>query len=148
MGLLGASTNERDNCVISLLTVDETGHSRVCLLSPYQVIATTDSLLHFEVYRGSRTSKNLDRSANATLVIPELTGLLYVRGKVTSEQPSTESPQNTLLYLFRINQVESDVSVAAPIYSQMRFDTSVIGKEYRHAFEQMKDLVLKSTRES
>lgn len=156
MRLLGAATSERENCVILLLTVDDEGGGgpRVCLLSPYQVVATNPSDLYFEVYPGSHTEQNLDRSEAATLVLPESIGLLYVHGRATKLNESSgrlQKPNSLLnklpqgaLYRMSISRVESDVSQDAPITSRMAFDTSVIGAEYRRTFERMKDRIMRS----
>src|SRR5487761_588165 len=136
---LALERTNRENYVLILLTVDEDEFSRVCLLSPYQVISTTPSDLYFEVYPGSHTVQNLNRTGKATLTIPESIGLLYVRGIVERfKRESEDYDKSQTLYRFIVAQVLSDISDAAPINSQMRFDTSMIGPEYQRSFEEMR----------
>ncbi len=136
---LALERTNRENYVLILLTVDEDEFSRVCLLSPYQVISPTPSELYLDVYPGSQTVQNLNRTGKATFIIPESIGLLYVRGTVESLKKEPEAyDESQTLYRFIVTQVLRDSSDAAPINSQMRFDTSMIGPEYQRSFEEMR----------
>ena len=136
---LALERTNRENYVLILLTVDEDEFSRVCLLSPFQVISTTRSDLYFEVYPGSNTVQNLNRTGKATFIIHESIGLLYVRGTVERlKKESAAYDKSQTLYRFIVAQVLRDSSDAAPINSQMRLDTLRIGPEYQCSFEEMR----------
>jgi hypothetical protein len=140
----------RENSIILLLTVDEEGFPRVCLLSPYQVICASSHEIFFEVYQRSQTEKNLNRQGESTFVFPESIGLLYVRGRANKLVPGQARPKPNdeklkmppqSLFHFTIEEVLRDVSSKAPIISQLKFDTSTIGSDYQLSFEEMRKKV-------
>jgi hypothetical protein len=136
--LLASDNKSRKNVVILLVSVDEDGYPRVCLLSPFQIISRTPSELCFVVYPNSKTRKNLDRTRKATLIIPESTGLLYVKGDLQYlEEIELSDGNHQPLFSMKGLSVSIDKSKEAPINSQMTFDTSIIGSRYRRDFELM-----------
>lgn len=146
--LLSIERTKRENLVIILLTTDDEGFSRICLLSPYQVISTSTSELYFEVYEGSHTERNLNKESKATFIIQDGAGLLYVHGlaerfkrkknKIERSKIKGKSVQQ-IMYHFKITDVLSDRSGSAPINSHMKFDTSIVGMEYQRSFEEMRN---------
>ena len=146
--LFSHDTKKRRNYVILLLTMDKVDEfSRICLLSPYQIMSTNSSVLYLQVYSASQTRRNLDWNGKSTLVIPEDIGLAYVQGKSTplthlnlSESGTTNHGQ--AIYRFQIIKVLRDRSAIAPIISQLKFDDSKIRTEYRRSFEAMRSIVL------
>jgi hypothetical protein len=138
--VLSSENSARTNDVIILLTLDENGFSRPCLLSPFQVVATDRAKIYFEVYSESHTKLNLDRTGKAEMILQDSTGLLYLRGEtrflrtIGSSQAESQS-----LYSMTLLEVSRDVSEVAPINSHLTFDTSVIGSQYQKSFEAMRD---------
>jgi hypothetical protein len=145
--ILSPSSTPRKNLVIPLITVDETDFPHICLLSPFQIVAMASSEIYLMVYPSSHTRRNLDRTGRATLLIPELTGLLYVKGKLQYlREIDVSNDSSQCLYLMRILQVALDKSETAPINSNMTFDASIIGSHYQKSFEAMvKQIVSKTT---
>jgi hypothetical protein len=140
--VLTAENGARRNLVIIMLTVDETGFSRVCLLSPFQILSTSRSQIYFDVYSGSRTKKNLDRTQKATLIMSERSGLLYVNGETKYMEDLDPSDKNSQsLYSLKVLQVFRDASEAVPINSEMTFDTSVIGSDYQKNFQLLRSRI-------
>jgi hypothetical protein len=141
---LSIENDERTNCVIILLTTDENGFTRPCLLSPYQVVSTFPSELYFQIYKGSHTELNLKIRSQATFIIQNGHGLLYVRGSAESfKGKSTDlnaDPRETkqAIYRFKIMEVLSDESDSAPISSLMKFEKTIVGPEYQLSFENMR----------
>jgi hypothetical protein len=135
--LLTSENLSRGNTVIILLTVDDTGFPRVCLLSPFQVLLANTSEIYFEVYPNSHTKQNLDRTKIATFVFQESTGLIYVCGeaKYLNELSTPEESSQQSLYCMKVMQVTRDSFEVAPINSQLTFDTSIIGSQYQKGFE-------------
>ncbi len=141
---LSIQKRARSNTVIFLLTTDVSGFSRVCLLSPYQVISTSRSELCFQVYKGSHTEHNLNKKSNATFILQDGLGLLYVRGfakrfksKADHFKVNTARSKQSM-YRFKVTEVLGDRSEAAPINSHMKFDATIVGPEYRTSFEDMR----------
>jgi hypothetical protein len=134
--LLSCNNSARRNFVIILLTVDESGFPRICLLSPFQVLSANRSEIYFVVHPDTHTKKNLDWTNKATLIIPESIGLLYVRGETKYlEDLKTPSEESQALYSMKVVEVSRDSSEDAPINSQMMFDVAVIGPRYQRNFE-------------
>lgn len=128
----------RKDIVIPLLTMDqESGYSRVCLLSPYQVVALGASQICFTVY-SSHTKVNLDKSGRASLILPVSRGLHYVNGE-TRYVTNMETHDPESLYLMRIREVLEDYSELAPITSYMIFDESKIRQTYEASFSKLRD---------
>lgn len=145
MSDLSIQKKERSNNVIFLITTDIGGFSRVCLLSPYQIVSTSRNELYFQIYKGSHTEQNLNKKPNATLILQDGPGLLYVRGfaehlkiKFGHLKKADTVRARQAMYRFKIAEVLSDRSEAAPINSHMKFDTSIVGPEYQISFEDMR----------
>ena len=132
--LLHLENSSRKNLVIILLTLDGGGFPRVCLLSPFQVLSTNRSEIYFEVYSDSHTRKNLEERKKSTMIIPEASGLLYVRGETKHMEDLQTNGESQSLFSMKVIQVTNDISEAAPITSQMTFDVSVIGSKYQRDF--------------
>jgi hypothetical protein len=141
---LSIENDERTNCVIILLTIDENGFSRPCLLSPYQVVSTSRCELYFQIYKGSHTDLNLKIRPQATFIIQNGPGLLYVQGVAKSFKDKSADLKvytketKQAMYRFKIAEVLSDKSESAPISSLMKFETTSVGPVYQLSFENMR----------
>jgi hypothetical protein len=145
--LLSSLVPARKNFVILLLTVDNTGFSSVCLLSPFQVLSKNRSEIFFELHSNSHTKENLERTGKGVMVVPESAGLLYIKGEIRSVQEGSgqAGDKSRTLYHLKVLETLRDRSESAPINSLMTFDTSVIGPQYQRDFEEMRAR-LQSTR--
>jgi hypothetical protein len=129
----------RGNDVISLVTTDKSGYSRVCLLSPYQVVSSGRRDLYLAVYNGSRTEKNLRRSRKASLILVTPPSLHYIHGSVTSVLG--DDHHGNSIYLMRVRQVAEDYSEKAPINSNLTFDPAHVKGFYSEVYAGIARLV-------
>lgn len=74
--------------MVSLLTVDAKKYPNVCLLSPFQVLASGPKSVHLLVYGGSGTERNLEKHGEATLVAFIPPGAYYIKGRAAKVKPS------------------------------------------------------------
>jgi hypothetical protein len=75
--LTGAAADGTGEAVCPLVTVDQDGFPRVCLLSRSEIHADQDTVAC--VFRGRRTKVNLRRDGRATLIVVGETSAFYCR---------------------------------------------------------------------
>jgi len=133
--LLRFDNSERKNAVVMLLTSDDSGYPRVALLSPYQILAVDNKHLFINVYRESRSNKNLQEKKKATLVVITPPSIRYVRvagGPLKSNGENIEQ-----LHEFLVEEERSDFSPEAPITASLLFDETRIKERYEKSFKLM-----------
>lgn len=102
-----------------LLTADEDGTPRPCMLSAGEILAVDDRTLRFALWSGTRTSANLHRGARGLLCHVAPGSTLYVRGGTRRIEPATA----TTLECFElaVESVESDAHTGMPVTSGISF---------------------------
>lgn len=147
--LLGQDQPRRKNVAIPLLTADQAGYVRVCLLSPYQVVMMhgkrgkkSKPRIFFAVYNGSTTNKNLRLRKKATLLIPTPPSVNYVRGSTRTICDFHLGDPNfrSTLYAMEANEVIRDYYPNAPIKSNLTFEVNQIKKQYLLYYEKIIEL--------
>ena len=137
--LLNLHNSERKNIVIPLLTPDELGYPRVCLLSPHQVIATERREFLLLVYEKSKTSANLLRVRKGTLIIGRPPAIEYINGVVELFDSSRAFPElgENLLFRMTIEEAIEDYSADAVITSNVTYDQTKILERYDRGFQEV-----------
>ena len=135
LGVLRPGRSRR-NIVVSLLTVGGDGYPNVCLLSPFQVLASSEKSLLFAVYEGSKTLANLREHKNPTLVLFLPPAAYYIKGDVerVSQQASAGLSGN-VLFRMRVTRVTRDYYTKAPITSSAAFEESGVLSDYSRVYQ-------------
>ncbi|HEU0337345.1 MAG TPA: pyridoxamine 5'-phosphate oxidase family protein [Gaiellaceae bacterium] len=101
-----------------LVTADEDGTPRPCMLSAGEVLALDGRRLRFALWKGSRTCANLVRGGRALFCHVAPRTVVYVRGPVrTLEAPET----NLDCFELQVDSVESDDHTGMPVTSGITF---------------------------
>lgn len=130
----------RRNHVISLLTVGDDGYPNVCLLSPYQVVAIDAQSVLFAVYGESKTSANLERRGNATLLLFLPPAAYCVKGDV---EPVSESPSLGSVFRMKVVLAKRDYYSRAPITSTVTFEKENVLPDYSRVFHGLAEVARK-----
>lgn len=143
--LLNLHNSERKNTVIPLLSLDDSGYPKVCLLSPHQVIATERAEFLLVVYEKSNTSTNLLKAGKGTLIIGRPPAIEYINGEVKLFDSNTTFPELDGNLLFRMTTKEAleDYSPDAAIMSSLTYDQTKIKEAYDKSFRRVLDIIEK-----
>lgn len=102
-----------------LVTTDEDGTPRPCMLSAGEVLAVDERALRLALWAGSHTSKNLSRGAPALFCYVAPRTVLYVRGRAR-RLPDGEGSGLDCFEL-GVESVESDDHPGMPVISGISF---------------------------
>jgi hypothetical protein len=102
-----------------LVTSDEDGTPRPCMLSAGEVVAVDDRRLRFALWKGSRTAANLERGGCALFCHVAPRTVVYLRGPVRSLTP--DPPLNLDCFELRVDSAESDDHAGLPVTSGITF---------------------------
>ncbi len=137
---LHVGNSQRDNTVIFLLTSDPSGFPHVALLSPFQVVTTSDSEFLLAVHKGTNSQHYLDEIRKATLIIQASPSVDYVKFQAERVE-GWVSRKDEVLYRARPVDVLEDYSEMAPYVSQLKFDPKEILEDYSAGFEEIKGYI-------
>ncbi len=101
-----------------LLTGDEDGLPRPCMLSAGELLAVDERRLRIALWPGTRTAANLARGGRAVLCYVEPGSVLYVRGPV---RPLEDASGALACFELAVESVESDMHAGMPVTSGIRF---------------------------
>ena len=102
-----------------LVTSDEDGTPRPCMLSAGEVLAIGERSLRFALWPGSRTASNLGRGARALFCHVAPRRVLYVRGRT---RPLAADPSVDLdCFELEVESVESDDHAGMPVTGGITF---------------------------
>ena len=137
---LHVGNSQRDNTVIFLLTSDPSGFPHVALLSPFQVVTTSDREFLLAVHKGTNSQRYLDESRKATLIIQASPSVDYVKFQPEKVE-GWVSKKDEVLYRAKPVDVLEDYSEMAPYISQLKFDPKEILEDYSAGFEEIKEYI-------
>jgi hypothetical protein len=102
-----------------LLSADEDGTPRPCMLSAGEILATDERTLRLALWPHSSTGANLDRGARALFchVVPG--SVLYVRGPTRRIEPAEETSLDC--FELSVESVECDEHAGMPVTSGIEF---------------------------
>jgi hypothetical protein len=103
--------------VVVLLTTDEHGWAHPAMMSHFEVMARSPSLLYLAIGNKSRTYANLNRTGKATLIFTDSGGNYYVKTRVQMRREALEKCPSEALFALQVEQVLEDVEAAAPFVS-------------------------------
>jgi len=102
-----------------LLTADEDGTPRPCMLSAGETLAIDERRLRFALWDGTRTTANAARGGRVVFcyVAPRI--VLYVRGAIRALDTPTEA--GLRCFELEVDSVESDDHAGMPVTSGISF---------------------------
>ena len=102
-----------------LVTSDEDGTPRPCMLSAGETLAPDPKHLRFALWRGSRTCANLTRGGRALFCHVAPRTVVYVRGPVRALDAGPEL--NLDCFELEVDSVESDDHAGMPVTTGIAF---------------------------
>jgi hypothetical protein len=102
-----------------LVTSDEDGTPRPCMLSAGETLALDGKRLRFALWRGSRTAENLTRGGRALFCHVAPRTVVYVRGAVRALDGGPEL--NLDCFELAVESVESDDHAGRPVTTGITF---------------------------
>jgi hypothetical protein len=102
-----------------LVTSDEDGTPRPCMLSAGETLALDGKRLRFALWRGSRTAENLTRGGRALFCHVSPRTVVYVRGAVRALDGGPEL--NLDCFELAVESVESDDHAGMPVTTGITF---------------------------
>ena len=102
-----------------LVTSDDDGTPRPCMLSAGEVLAVDDRRLRFALWKGSRTCANLERGGRVLFCHVAPRTVVYLRGPVRSLTP--DPSLNLDCFELVVDSAESDDHAGMPVTSGIAF---------------------------
>lgn len=137
----GDNIKEKIGLAYLLVTTDEDGTPRPCMLSAGEILAPDDRHLRVALWPGTTTSKNLARGSRVLFCYIAPGVVLYVKGQAAPLGPGPDSK----LERFEITSeaVESDIHQGMPVKETVLFsiedaDTTKIAAEWGHQLEALR----------
>ncbi|GLY73839.1 hypothetical protein [Actinoallomurus iriomotensis] len=110
---------DEDQTGFLLVTTDENGAPRICVVSAGELLICDERTLRVALWHGSRTAHNLGRSGTALLAAISPGSVIYVR----AEPAPLAVPETANLECFEltVKSVEADVHAGMPVTSGITF---------------------------
>ena len=133
--LNGQAIEAHEGKIIPILTLDEQGWPHPALLSYYEVVAKSSTILDIALWKSSSTAINLRQTEKITLLITDKGTNYYLKGSVKELQP--EIPGIPLQSRFRITveQLLEDQEPNAEITSGLTYKRRTERAATDHAVE-------------
>jgi hypothetical protein len=121
-----------------LVTADEDGTPRPCMLSAGEILALDDRRLRVALWAGTRTARNLSRGGSALLCFVAPGTVLYVRG--TPRPLPAAGGSDLERFEIAVSSVESDLHPGMPVTHGIGFavegrDPSEVVRAWRAQIE-------------
>ncbi|HXF74207.1 MAG TPA: hypothetical protein VNO79_16575 [Actinomycetota bacterium] len=123
-----------------LVTTDEDGTPRPCMLSAGEVLAPDDRRLRVALWAGTRTARNLARGSPALLCFVAPGTVFYVRGTPRPLAPAADLER----FEIAVSSVESDLHPGMPVthgigFAVERDDPAEVVRAWRAQIEALRD---------
>jgi hypothetical protein len=134
----GQRIEEKIGLAYLLITTDEDGTPRPCMLSAGEILAVDDGHLRVMLWPGTTTSKNLARGVRSLFCYVAPGVVIYAKG---ISKPLGPGPHSKLeRFELTIDSVESDIHQGMPVKETIVFgvegmDTPKVASEWRRQLE-------------
>ncbi|MFL6056603.1 MAG: hypothetical protein ACJ72W_27455 [Actinoallomurus sp.] len=108
-----------DQPAFLLVTTDEDGAPRICMLSAGELLARDERTLRVALWHGTRTARNLGRGGTVLFGAVSPGSVIYVQATPTRLTPP--EPAGTQSFELSVTSVESDVHAGMPVTSGITF---------------------------
>lgn len=115
----GTGLSAKVGAAYLLVTSDEDGTPRPCMLSAGELLAVDARRVRIALWRGSRTSANLARGGRALLCHVAPRSVIYVRGAARPLEPV--AGEDLDCFELAVDSVESDEHAGMPVTSGITF---------------------------
>jgi hypothetical protein len=134
----GDNIEEKIGRAYLLVTADEDGTPRPCMLSAGEILVPDDRHIRVMLWPNTNTSRNLARGGRVLFCYIAPRAVIYAKGWAKSLGPGPESKLER--FELRIDAVESDVHQGMPVKETVVFevegmDTSKVASEWRRQLE-------------
>lgn len=119
--LSGAEVSAHEGKIIPIFTIDAAGWAHPALLSYYEIVAKSPSVLDMALWKDSTTAKNLRSAGKVTLMISDHAVNYYLKGTVGQlEYEMTGAPQVSRFQV-QLTQVIEDQEPNAEITTGLTY---------------------------
>jgi hypothetical protein len=130
----GENFEEKIGLAYLLVTTDENGTPRPCMLSAGEIFVPDERHIRIALWPGTTTSKNLARGSRALFCYVAPRTVLYAKGQSASLGPGPGSKLER--FEVTIDAVESDVHQGMPVKETVLFevegmDTSKVAADWK-----------------
>ncbi|MCO5967756.1 PNPOx family protein [Actinoallomurus soli] len=102
-----------------LVTTDEDGAPRICMLSAGELLARDERTLRVALWHGTRTARNLGRGGTVLFGAVSPGSVVYIRARPIRLR--TPEPAGTESFELTVASVESDIHAGMPVTSGITF---------------------------
>jgi hypothetical protein len=108
-----------DQPAFLLVTTDESGAPRICMVSAGELLVRDERTLRVALWHGTRTAHNLSRGSTALLATVSPRSVIYVR----AEPAPLPVPETANLECFEltVRSVEADIHAGMPVTTGITF---------------------------
>jgi hypothetical protein len=111
----GHDVEPHEGKIIPIFTVDEAGWAHPALLSYYEIVAKSRSIIDMALWKNSSTANNLRRRGKVTLMISDKGLNYYLKGSVTELQAEMAGAPAVSRFRITIEQLIEDQEPNAEI---------------------------------
>jgi hypothetical protein len=122
--LKGDAIESKTGKAIIVATMDEGGWPHPAMLSCYEVVAKSRSVIDLAIGKTSTTAKNLRRTGKVTMLITDRGLNYYLKGDAREIRPSMDGVPFMSLFRIDVEQVLEDQEPDAMITSGVTFSRS------------------------
>lgn len=123
----GENLEEKIGLGFLLVTRDDDGAPRPCLLSAGEMLATGSRAIRLGLWPGTRTARNLSQGEVILLCSVVSDSALYIRGRPYPLRSLSEAGLQS--FEIEINSIETDVHEGMPVTSGITFSVETEPKE-------------------
>jgi len=113
--LEGADVGSHEGKIIPIFTLDEAGWSHPALLSYYEIVAKSRSVMEMALWKESATAKNLRRAGKVTLMVTDHAVNFYLKGTVRELEYEMTGAAPVSRFEVRLEQLIEDQEPNAEI---------------------------------
>ncbi|HEX2227063.1 MAG TPA: hypothetical protein VHM64_07970 [Candidatus Binatia bacterium] len=119
--LSGAAIASQEGKIIPIFTVDEKGWPNPALLSYYEIVAKTASILEMAIWKESSTANNLRRVEKISLMISDEGINFYIKGLAKEVEKEMRGAPQVSRFQISVEQLLEDQEPNAHITSGMTY---------------------------
>ena len=119
--LSGAEVAVHEGKIIPIFTTDEPGWAHPALLSYYEIVAQSPTVLDMALWKDSTTAKNLRRTGKVTLMISDQAVNYYLKGSVRELQHEMAGAPQVSRFAVQLEQIIEDQEPNAEITTGLTY---------------------------